>query len=60
MTSDKDQLQYLLDRQAIADVLVTYSRAIDRLDRDLLISVYHPDAIDDHGVFIGTREEFAD
>ena len=60
MTSDKDQLQYLLDRQAIADVLATYSRAIDRLDRDLLISVYHPDAIDDHGVFIGTREEFAD
>lgn len=50
----------LHDRQAIQDVLMTYSRAIDRLDRELLISVYHPDAIDDHGVFIGGPEEFAD
>jgi ketosteroid isomerase-like protein len=50
----------LHDRQQIHDVLMTYSRAIDRLDRELLISVYHEDAIDDHGVFAGTREEFAD
>lgn len=50
----------LRDRQAIQDVLMTYSRAIDRLDRELLISVYHPDAIDDHGVFLGGPEEFAD
>lgn len=50
----------LHDRQQINDVLMTYSRAIDRLDRELLISVYHEDAIDDHGVFAGTREEFAD
>ncbi|MDX5985126.1 nuclear transport factor 2 family protein [Sphingomonas echinoides] len=50
----------LQDRQAIHDCLMTYSRAIDRLDRDLLISVYHDDAIDDHGVFVGSREAFAD
>lgn len=50
----------LQDRQAIQDCLMTYSRAIDRLDRDLLLSVYHEDAIDDHGVFVGTREAFAD
>jgi hypothetical protein len=50
----------LADRQAIRDVLMTYSRGIDRLDRELLISLYHEDAIDDHGVFVGTREEFAD
>jgi SnoaL-like protein len=50
----------LADRQAINDCLMTYSRGIDRLDRDLLISVYHEDAIDDHGVFVGNREEFAD
>lgn len=50
----------LQDRQAIADVLNTYSRGVDRLDRALILSVFHPDAIDDHGVFIGTREEFAD
>ncbi|MBW0103449.1 nuclear transport factor 2 family protein [Pseudonocardia sp. KRD-291] len=50
----------LRDRQAIHDCLMTYSRAIDRLDRELLLSVYHPDAIDDHGVFVGSAEEFAD
>jgi hypothetical protein len=50
----------LQDRQAIQDVLMTYSRGIDRLDRELLMSVYHDDAIDDHGVFVGSPEEFAD
>jgi len=50
----------LQDRQAIHDCLMTYSRAIDRLDRELLIAVYHPDAVDDHGVFVGGPEEFAD
>lgn len=55
-----DAIQQLIDRQAIHDCLMTYSRAVDRLDRELLLSVYHPDAIDDHGGFVGTREEFAD
>ncbi|ANZ26746.1 hypothetical protein A4U64_20180 [Rhodococcus sp. WB1] len=50
----------LQDRQSIRDCLMTYSRAVDRLDRELLLSVYHPDAIDDHGVFVGSPEEFAD
>lgn len=50
----------LQDRQAIHDCLMNYSRGVDRLDRDLLLSVYHEDAIDDHGVFVGTRDEFVD
>jgi hypothetical protein len=50
----------LADRQAIRDVLMTYSRGIDRLDRELLLSVYHADAVDDHGVFVGSPAEFAD
>lgn len=48
------------DRQAISDCLATYSRAVDRLDRELLLSVYHEDAVDDHGVFVGGPEAFAD
>lgn len=50
----------LADRQAIHDCLMRYSRGVDRLDRVLLLSVYHPDAVDDHGVFIGGRDEFVD
>ncbi|MBT4519257.1 MAG: nuclear transport factor 2 family protein [Halieaceae bacterium] len=56
----KHQIQMLTDRQQIYDCLVRYCRGIDRLDRELLLSAYHPDAIDDHGFFVGNPEEFAD
>jgi ketosteroid isomerase-like protein len=51
-------IRELADRQAIRDCLMNYCRAVDRLDRDLLLTVYHEDAIDDHGVFVGGREAF--
>ena len=50
----------LQDRQDIYDCIMRYSRGVDRLDRDLLLSVYHPDAVDDHGMFVGGPEQFAD
>lgn len=50
----------LQDRQAILDCLMRYARGVDRLDRDLILSAYHEDAVDDHGMFVGTRDEFAD
>ena len=53
-------IQALVDRQAISDCLVAYCRGIDRHDRALLLSAYHDDAQDDHGVFCGTAKEFAD
>jgi ketosteroid isomerase-like protein len=53
-------IRELQDRQAIHDCLARYARAVDRLDRDLLISVYHEDATDDHGMFVGSPEELAD
>jgi hypothetical protein len=49
----------LLDQQEIQRVLGLYCRAIDRLDLELLRSVYHPDATDDHGSFSGNAHEFA-
>ena len=53
-------LTELADREAIRQCLTNYARAVDRNDRALLERVYHPDAIDDHGVFIGARDEFID
>jgi hypothetical protein len=53
-------LRALLDRQAIVDCLYRYCRGVDRLDRELLLSAYHPDAIDDHGLVVLGREAFAD
>jgi hypothetical protein len=59
-----DELEHalgaLVDRQAILDCLMSYSRGVDRLDRELIRSAYHPDAIDDHGMFVGDRDEFAE
>jgi SnoaL-like domain len=59
MTSD-DKLQRLVDERDIEHVLKLYCRAIDRLDVDLLKSVYHPDGTDDHGIFVGNGWEFAE
>jgi ketosteroid isomerase-like protein len=50
----------LHDRQAIRDVINNYSRGVDRQDREILMSCYHPDAIDDHGMFVGPALEFFD
>ncbi len=41
-----DRIADLLARQDIESVLVDYCRAVDRHDLDLLLSVYHEDAID--------------
>ena len=53
-------LRELKDRQEIYDCLMRYCRGIDRLDREILLSAYHPDAIDDHGSYVGPVEGFAD
>jgi hypothetical protein len=44
----------------IRQVLATYSRGVDRWDRELLKSVYHPDATDTHTVFNGSGHGFAE
>lgn len=51
----------LLARDALRDLAMRYCRAIDRRDPDLLASVYHDDAIDDHGtVFCDTAARFVE
>jgi ketosteroid isomerase-like protein len=50
----------LHDRMAIRDVIERYSRGVDRQDKEILLSCYHPDAIDDHGMFVGPADEFFD
>jgi hypothetical protein len=56
----KDQIAELLDRTDISDCLLRYCRGVDRFDRDLLLSAYHSDAVDDHGRVVLGPEEFAD
>jgi len=53
-------VQALVDRQAVADVVLRYCRGIDRLDLELVRDCYFPDATDEHGPFTGTRDEYVD
>lgn len=55
--TDADPLQQLLDRLAIADCVHRYARGIDRRDAELVASCYHPDALDDHGDFVGRGQD---
>lgn len=52
-------LNRLLVEAEIREVLYRYCRGVDRCDRDLVASVYHPGAIDRHGAFEGPGELFA-
>jgi hypothetical protein len=47
------RLRRLLDRQDIVDCIMRYARGLDRRDEDLLRSAYHPDAVEDHGPYVG-------
>jgi hypothetical protein len=54
------KLRELVDRQEIWAVMVRYARGIDRCDRDMVLSCYHDDAIDDHHTLVGSPVYFVD
>ncbi len=54
------EIRELLDRQKCYDVLTRYCRALDRADVELMKTVYWDDAVDDHGVYEGNAQDFAE
>jgi hypothetical protein len=62
MSEPRDpELQALLDRQAIQQVLTLYCRGADRADIGLIAQAYHPDATEDHGgVFNGPASAYVE
>jgi SnoaL-like domain len=50
------RINRLLDRQDILDCLTRFSRGMDRFDRDLFLSAFHPDAAIAAGTFVGGPE----
>jgi len=53
-----ERLQRLLDKEDIREVLLRYTRGIDRHDVEIMSGAYHADATDDHGTFNGSAAEF--
>ncbi len=52
-------VEELIARQEITDVVKRLARGTDRLDEELMASCYHPDGFDDHNSFRGSGTEFA-
>jgi SnoaL-like domain len=50
----------LIAKDAIRDVLMRYSRGVDRCDAELLKTCFHVDSTDDHGHWKGNGQDFAD
>jgi len=53
-------IEELLAKQEIYDLVCTYMRALDRLDAELMRSVFHEDATVDYGFFKGSAPDFVD
>ena len=61
MTIDTNSaLTELLDREKIKAIAPRFARGLDRCDREIIESCFHPDGIDDHGFFRGSATEFCD
>jgi hypothetical protein len=58
MQTTEERLARLADRLDIQEVLYCYARGVDRRDWDLVRSVYHVDAHDDHGNYKGNVDGF--
>lgn len=50
----------LAAKQTITEVIYRYCRALDRMDRDLADTIWHPDGTADYGSFQGTGAQFLD
>lgn len=57
----EDALQQIIDKEEIRDLVLLYSRAVDRKDPELLRDLYTEDATDSHGdSFDGPADKFCD
>jgi hypothetical protein len=55
---DRQALRTLLDKEAIREACLKYTRGIDRHDDDIAAQAYHEGAVDDHGTYIGEARGF--
>ena len=58
VSRNMDRMALVADKLDCSELVARVARAIDRCDADLLRSLFHRDATDDHGIFSGTAAEF--
>ena len=59
--SSADQVEALIAKQAITEIIYRYCRGLDRMDRDLTLSCWHEGGTDDHGaLYSGSAEGFVE
>jgi hypothetical protein len=56
--SAEEAVLHLYAESKIRAALARYCRGVNRLDFELVASVFHPDARNEHGAFAGSVEEF--
>jgi len=54
------RLEQLLDKQDIIECLGRFSRGMDRFDREIYLSAFHPDAVMAAGPFVGSAADCYD
>jgi hypothetical protein len=54
------EIQQVIDESKIRNLLDKYPRALDRQDHELLASLFHPGAKDEHGVYNGSASGYVD
>jgi hypothetical protein len=61
MIDDSAALEALVAKQCITEVIHRYCRGMDRMDRALTLSCWHPGGTDDHApLYSGTAEGFVE
>ncbi|OAA27684.1 SnoaL-like domain-containing protein [Frankia sp. EI5c] len=60
MSTEAEDLKYVVDRARIRDCVVRLARGEDRRDAELISGAYWPEATDDHGIFVGDLKEYLD
>ena len=60
VTPMRSPIDALIAKDAIRDVLMRYSRGVDRGDLELLKTCFHVDSTDNHGHWKGNGQDFAE
>lgn len=60
MSTHITEIDVLLAKQAIAELVCRIARGVDRRDPELIRSAFHEDGTDDHGAYRGPAAGFAE